>query len=454
MMAIPLLLTASCREETIIKSNLAPSSIGLVEMGEDDFILQSRTVWEDSVLTSRAAFGESSGPIVHTAGALNDLFFGFTSGWIYLQILPEKPQFQFSADPFVIDSAVLLLPYAGFSWGDTTDQAPNQTYQVFRVTEEMKVQDAYYSFSQKAISPEPVGMATSVDLYRLRKDSVEVLGENRPPHLRIPLRSSFIEELRQAAAQSGDNAQFLSKIQGLAVGVIDSNQGRTLPYFLLNGGQDYARAAVQFFFRENGSAETRIAYFHFVPSEAAHFNEIRRRYEGRPAEAYLKSTAVSDSVVLIQNPPGAALDLTIAGFSACDPGIVHQARLSITQVILPTDPDHGIFTPPARIFPVGVDEQGNTYPVLDVFPQSSDEGANYVNGVAEMINFGGIQLVTYNINLPREIQRLIAEGKDQLRLRINGSPTYYAAFRMSAGGAGYSHPQARIRFHLSYSELH
>ncbi len=451
--AASLLFSAGCREETIIKSNLAPSSVHQVELDDNDFVLHSRTVWVDTVLTSRAAFGESSGPIVHTAGALNDPYFGFSSGWIYLQILPEKPQFLFSADPFVIDSAVLLLPYAGFSWGDTSAQAPHQTYQVYRVTEDMKVEELLYSFSRKSLSPDPVGQATTVDLYALRKDSINILGENKPPHLRIPLRPDFVEELRQAAAQSGDNAQFLSQIKGLAVGVTDSNQGRTLPYFLLNGGQDYLRAAVQFFFRENGGSDTRVAFFHFVPSDCAHFNEIRRRYQGTPSESFLNSTAPSDTVVLIQNPPGAALDLQISGFSALEPGIVHKAQLNITQVVLPGDPDYTTFSPPARIFPVRVDDQGKSSPVLDVFPQSTDEGANFVNGIAEIINFGGIQLVTYTINFPRETQRLIAEGQDRLRLRINGSPTYYGAFRMTAGGAGHSHPQAKIRFHLSYSKL-
>src|SRR5690606_13588178 len=143
------------------------------------------------------------------------------------------------------------------------------TYQVYRVTEDMKVEELLYSFSRKSLSPDPVGQATTADPYALRKDSINILAANKPPHLRIPLRPDFVEELRQAAAQSGDNAQFLSQIKGLAVGVTDSNQGRTLPYFLLNGGQDYLRAAVQFFFRENGGSDTRVAFFHFVPSDCA-----------------------------------------------------------------------------------------------------------------------------------------------------------------------------------------
>ncbi len=448
------MLSAGCREETIVKSNLAPSSIHLVEMDGDDFTLRTRTRWVDSTLTSKAAFGENTGPVVHTAGAVNDPFFGNTVARLYFQVLPEKPEFQFSASSFVIDSAVVLLPYAGFSWGDTTASAPKQTYQVYRVIEDMEVGDLYYASTDKAIQAEPVGVATTVDLYRLRKDSVNILGENKAPHLRIPLRPAFVEELKNTAASSGENAYFLSQIKGLAVGVTDSNQGKTLPYFLLNGGQDYARAAIQFFYRENGGTETRIAYFHFAPADCAHFNQVRRHYNGHPAASYLASTASSDSVVLIQNPPGAALDLEIAGFSACEPGVVHQAQLTITQLILPTDPDHQTFSPPARIFPTGIDADGKTYPILDVFPQGTEEGSNYVNGIAEMINFGGIQLFTYKINLPREVQRMIAEKEDVLRLRIGGTPSYYGAFRMTAGGAGHSNSNSKIQFQLSYSKLH
>jgi hypothetical protein len=438
------LFFASCKEDTVIKANLAPSVDNVsTEPIPDTITILSKTFFEDTVVTSN----ESSSQLVfHGLGKANDPFFGLTNAGIYLQVVPEKAYYRF---PSVIDSAFLILPYSGFSWGDTsaTDAGAKQVYNVYRVTDTMGRDTKYYSNSSKAYDPNPVG-TLAVDDVRKLKDSVFVLGRNRTPHLRIRLDGSFISAIVTDAATSGDNSAFLDKFRGLYIAPADmSNSGKAISYFVINGANDYQRAAIQFFYFQDS---VRNAFFSFASNAAGHFNKITRTYN-QEVKNILNSTAESDEVLLLQNTPGTAIDLKFPYLKNLPQGVINKAELVITKISYSTDPDAGAnkFFEPARIFPRGVEPGGTVYDVLDT--EGNEASLNFVDGTRREITLpNGIKVTRYVINIPREVQRAIVNKLDVLHLRIYGVQRFFGAYRLTAGGKNSAY---KVSLNIAYSKI-
>lgn len=437
------LLFASCKEDTVIKTNLAPSVDNIGTEQIDTITILSKTFYEDTVVTSNES---SSLLVVHGLGKAYDPFFGLTNAGIYLQVVPEKAYYAF---PTVIDSAFLVLPYSGFSWGDTsaTDAGAKQVYNVYRVTDTMGRDTKYYSNDSKAYDPSPVGTITLNDIRGL-KDSVNVLGKNRTPHLRIKLEGSFISSIVTDAATSGDNSTFLEKFRGLYIAPADtrSNSGKAISYFVINGANDYQRAAIQFFYFQDS---VKNAFFSFASNSTAHFNKITRTYN-QGVKDILNSTAESDEVVLLQNTPGTAIDLKFPYLKNLPQGVINKAELVITKISYPGDPDQdNKFFEPARIFPRGVEPGGRVYDVLDT--EGGEAGLNFVDGTRkEVILPNGIKVTRYVINIPREVQRAIVNKIDVLHLRIYGVQRFFGAYRLIAGG---KHSTYKVSLNIAYSKI-
>ena len=444
---IGFLSITSCKEDTIIKDNLGQIGVEVI----DTATILSKTIVDDSIVTSLTTIGSATLRVIHGLGVVNDPFFGNTNAGIYFQVLPEKTNFVFSPNPYTVDSAFVILPFANFQWGDTLNPQ-TQSYSVFRVTEDLKRDETYYSKTVKAVDyNNPISVPTLVDLKKL-KDSVTVLGTKVNPHLRIRLKDAFKDELVNTAANSADIAAFLNRIKGLYVAPTDSTQpGNLLSYFILNDQGQYSRASIQLFYHEQDSTE-KVVHFNFTNSDCAHYNYITRNYSGFPINNYLTSTAISDSVVFLQNEPGAAIDLKFPYLKNLPIAPINKAELVITMVSLSSDmgATDKLF-PPAALFPVGVDQYGASYTLLDRQPVTETAPANFVDGRLKMVTLAnGITVSRYILNLPREIQKAIVNKTDTLHLRINGTQTYPGAYRLIAGG---NHSLYKVSLNISYSKL-
>jgi hypothetical protein len=437
-----------CKEDTIINDNLG--QIG-VEVIPDTITVLSKTVVDDSIATSLTTIGTATLRIIHGAGVVDDPFFGHTTSGIYLQVLPEKTNYSFSANQAIIDSAFVVLPYAYFQWGDTANPLP-QTFSVYRVTEDLKKDDVYYSKTTKTVDyANPVSNAVVIDPKKI-KDSVKVLGKNQGPHLRIRLKDVFKDELVNVAANSADIASFLNSIKGLYVAPDSTKPGNLLTYFVLNEDGEYGRASVQFFYHDKNSTNEKISYFNFTSADCAHYNYITRNYSGYPINNYLNSTANSDSVVFLQNEPGAAIDLKFPYLKNLPIGPINKAEITITMVSLSSDlgATDKLF-PPAAIFPIGIDAFGTAYTLLDRQPVTETAPASFVDGRLKTVTLpNGITVSRYTLNIPREVQKAIVNKTDALHLRINGTQSYPGAYRLIAGG---KHSVYKISLNISYSKL-
>lgn len=420
---------SSCREDIIIQTNLTPGAdnIGTVMMDLPDSFYSAHTIYDDSIVTS----GASGYGIYHALGWMNgDPYAGNTNARIYLQIVPSSTGFTYATND-VPDSAVLVLPYGGFTWGDTlvrTDQQIN----VYELNDTMSLSSRYYAFSRKPRKGTIIGTAT-LSTGRsgtgVISDSVTVRGVKVAPHLRVSLTRSFLDDFNNRLKTNVDSfAGFLRSFNGFYLETADTNiSGRAMPYFLMNGTTPkYGQAGMLVYTHNTGTgADSTVYSFPFNSTYTAHFNQISRTYTGVGQAPF---TAGSD-LLMVQNQPGAAIDMTIKNLRNLPipkDAVIVKASIVFTEIpaTLSTTYVH-----PPRIYPVGVDANGVKYGTLDRYPLTTNDGLNFIDGTPRITG----TLTTFTVNIPREFQQSIIQQKSELHLRINGTQDYPAAFRVLLG---------------------
>jgi hypothetical protein len=450
LLAVITMASTGCKEDTIIKAGITPSSdfVYTDNVIGDTLTINAKTVLDDSISTS---YTDANISVVHGLGVLNDPFFGRTNWGIYMQVVPTAANLTL---PSAVDSAVLILPYTGFSWGDTT--SVTQTYSVYRISDDLSDTVTYYSKTYTNVESTPVSAAPVTINIKKLADSVRVHGMNKAPHLRIKLTGAFKDALVAAAKNSGDNAAFLSVIKGLYIRADNPNNtsDARVPYFFLTGNADYMRGSVALYYQENGNTNpdsVKASFLNFITNGTVHYNYITRNYSTQ-LNQYFQSTAKSDEVIAMQNEPGAALDIRIPNLKNLPVGLINKAQLVITQVKLPND-ESNKFTTPSRLYPVGVDSTNKSYTILDRFPLTSSSPLDFMDGNAHAVTMpDGTVTTQYFINIPREVQSAIVNRKNELHLRINGTVTYPGAYRLLAGGT-HSNKYYKIRLNIVYSKI-
>lgn len=438
------LLTTGCKEDTIVKANIVPGDNELgTEQIADTFTVITKTFFQDGLKSSEKITGL---PVVQALGTITDQFFGNTNAGIYFQVLPPVNAFSFSAGGYTIDSVVLILPYSGFGWGNRTNPKP-QKFKVFRVDQYMDPNGDYYSNQDQPVQSTLLA-ETTIDLASVLTDTPTVLGENAGfKHMRIRLSDAFKNDIQGqigGGAFSSDDA-FLNYFKGFYV-MPDTAANLTagtdlLPYILFDGGSDYARVAVAFYYREDGSSESKTAFFNYNREKNAHYNRITRNYSGFPAEKiinrYASTKNISDDTVLLQNEPGAVIDVRIPHIQSLPVAAIIKAELVFTQISSGVASDS--LQVPNRLTLVGVDANGEEYEINDFLSNDINAAVSYVDGTKRTEKDAkGNDLIRYRINIPREFQKAINDKRNELHLRIKGAKSFPAAYRFVAGGRGLS----------------
>ncbi len=419
-----------CKESTIVDSNLLSSADDINTITFPDTLpIITRTVYDDSIITSY-----NVAPVYGGLGTVNDPYFGRTSAGIALQLVPPTTAFQFGKKP---DSAVLILPYSGFGWGDTGNGNQLQKFTVYQLQEKMSLDADYYSFQRFPVDrTTPLGTA-EVSLAEIKTSSV--------PHLRIKLSQAFLDKLySQDKSVYSSYPDFLNYFKGLYIEPdTTSSIANALYYFRLDGTSNLNTAGIVFY-----ATDSVMTAFSFSTGSCAQYTWLSRSLS--PAVTnYLNSKATADTI-LLQNEPGTAFEIIIPGIQSIPKSMINMARLEIS--LLP-DPMNAIFTPPSRIYPIGVDAGGGSYNIADRLPLNSASPLDFIDGRSRPVIANGDSRLVYTINFPRELQQAILQGKDELRLRITGTQTFPGAYRLIAGGRGFSNPDYRLKLNIVYSKL-
>jgi hypothetical protein len=459
---VSVLVQSGCRENTLINSKIIPAKN---KIGVLDTSLQclTHTYYDDSAITSVNIGGI---PIYQGVGAITDPFFGVMTASTFFQLT----SYSFSAAVYsnqTIDSAVLVLPYSGVTYGDTANQSATQTYQVFYLADTLGYASDYYSYSTKSLNATPLSPATTVNVYHL-KDSfgVNTLPQNYAA-MRIKLdTTAFFSVLRDAFNQlaglsSPTSQDFTNAFKGICVKPVGSAAKTSMPYFRLDGSGIYSQAGILVYYHTANASVVNdsVQPYYFSTASCAHFNSIGRSYTGYPVNGLFTSTSANDNIIALQNQPGASIDVVIPGLvSKLPPGmVINKAELQLTLL-----PGYGsdTFGAPEKLYPLGIANgtyptgipAGLSYNILDRYPLTSITPLGILDGYVHS-NVVAPGLNTFTIDIPREVMAAIAAKTDVLHLHINGTKDFYGAFHMVAGGGGYPDPLYRPRLHIVYSKL-
>lgn len=469
--AVMMLFLHSCKEGSIVKADIAPRNdqVGIIKVPDNFFDIITKTAFIDTLNTSDNISGVR---VIHGAGTVVDPYFGKTNAGIYFQVLPPTNNFIFSSKQYTMDSAYVVLPFTGFSWGDTLNPA-TQSFNLYELTESISVDDDYYSFQTKTVDRANPLSTISVDIEQLRKaaraatssDSMLINGDRVPAHLRFPLDvadlNGFVKQFESNVANNASifasASSFIDRYKGFYVEPDTNQNTNTLPYFFLDGSLDYGRAALVFYYRENDKPdEVKTAFFSFDRDDCAHYNWISRNYNGTPAKAiidnYESTKDQSDPVILMQNEPGAVLDIRIKNFDQLPVAIVNQAELVITKISTGNAYADSTFTGPIRLDPFGVNDDGTLYEIEDRNYSSLAAAIEFIGGTQRSLSINGVTVTQYTFNIPREVQKAIKDKREELHLRIVGAKGFPAAYRLVAGGRNHTNSDYSVKLNVVYSK--
>lgn len=464
-MALVVVGFSACRERTLISSSLSPAN-DTAGVRADTLSCITHTFYTDDVITS---FNASGAYEYQGIGSIVDSFFGTTTASTFFQIANSGGIL--SIDTSIsnhIDSVILTVPYSGFAFGDTANTSLTQSFQVFYLDDTIAYNTIYFPYSNKAINiASPLSDPISVNLHNL-KDSVTVAHVNYAPAMRLKLHTHEIMSRLSyaigvgAASTTSASTAFVEAFKGICVRPSNLLQyNKVLPYFVLNGSDDYTRAGVLVYFHTVTYPDSvqHLAFSH-DQSVCAHFNNVTRSYSRYPVNNLFNSTQANDSIIAIQNQPGAAVDLKVYGLLSKIPKdvVINKAELQISLI---SPLNSSVFFPGDQIYPVGIGSgtfpagvtAGGEYTVLDRFPLTTTSVYKVLDGTPHTINYGSTGITTYTIGIPREVISSIAAGNDTLHYRIRGTQVLYGAYRLLAAGGNYSDIRYKAKLIVVHSSL-
>lgn len=451
------LFQAGCRENVLINSRLSPSTDS---MGVYSTTLSciTHTIINDSGLTST----NIGLPIYQAVGSITDPFFGTMTGSTYFQVIPTTITSHLY-DSSTIDSAFLILPYSGFTYGDSANSSLTQSYQVFYMLEPISASSNYYTYTTKALDQEhPLSAPSAVNVKKLKDSSiVTVTLKSNYPAARIPLDLSILKNRLLYAQRALDSSSpivaFINSFNGVCVRPSNANQSNTvLPYYRLDGTDTFSEAGILVYYHPNNSPSTvHIEPYYFSSASCAHFNNVSKNYAHYPVGNLYKSTQANDSIVALQNSPGPGIDVLIPGITKLPKGIINKVELQLT--LLPAYTSSNFYAP-EKIYSIGISNAsypaglgaGISYLISDQYPTSSLSPLQVLDGYEHLFNN---TYRTFTVDFPRELMTSMAAGNDTLHLRINGTTDYYGAFHMVAGGGNYPDSNYRAKVKVVYSKL-
>lgn len=456
----------SCRENTLIKSTISPTKDSL-GVWDTSLALITHTYYNDTAVTSINIGGI---PIYQAVGAITDPYFGTMTAATYFQVVPTD----FTANIYTndsIDSAVLVLPFSGFTYGDTADRNISQTYQVFYMNDTMGLNTTYYSYSTKPLDlGSPLSDPFSVNIHSLNDSfGVNVLPSSYAG-LRIKLNlPNLLNKLLPALDGLGSGGSvvqdFQNAFKGLCVRAYDPTlTNNAIPYFQLEGSNLYSRAGIIVYHHTKGNpSDSKVQNYYFNTASCAHFNTVSKSYSGFPVNNLFQSTQPNDDIVALQNLPGATIDVVIPGIKSLPGGVINKAEIQFTLLPDYYTPNHTadtLFTP-FKLYPLGVSNgsfpagvpAGLEYNISDRYPLTSLSPLGVMDGFLHSFNRNGTTVKTFTLNIPRELMYSISAKNDTLHLHINGTADFYGAFHVVAGGGNHSNPIYRAKLFVVYSKL-
>lgn len=444
----------ACKERSVIKPDLIPGIDNINTFGKSisDFDVSITTGAFDSIRTD-----DYRTPLVALGSIAQDPFFGKTFAGFYFQIQPPLAHFTFPTDLSSIDSVVLAVPYARFTFGDENVEGDQQAIKVYRITDQNfglgDTSVKRYAFDQLEIHPTPITSAI-VSLDDIINDSITYTGGAVIRNtMRIKMPVTLGEEFTQLdTATLSNNTAFTEYFKGFYIAPDTTaalNYQRRISYFMMdtaNSGSNFAKARLEIYYKKSDGSQSLILFPYKMGFDAL-FSHLHRNYESFPIQQFIPGT-LHDSIVL-QSFPGLYTEITLNNLQDIPISVINKAELTLTVLKVGND---DIYQPPQQLVLSGVNEDGTSYTISDLFDHDGINGSltSYVGGRPTTVTIDGTQYLQYKINIPRELQKAVLARKESIKFRISSVSNFYGAYRLVADGL--NGPEAtRLKFDVVYS---
>ncbi|KHJ37927.1 hypothetical protein PBAC_19390 [Pedobacter glucosidilyticus] len=307
---ISLFILGGCQDPSIIGLDVNPDLL-LNAKVVDTSTIHTKLLREDEIITNQNSR--------NVLGYLDDPQFGKTTANLALALTLPSATVTFGTNP-IIDSAVLVLPYGGASYGDST----NYTAQVRQLDELLYFEDGRTFTSSKLWlkKPDVVGSKVFKPSYRdsiiirdIRVGRADTI-KKVIPQLRIPLNNTFINTqiINAGATNLASNKAFADYFKGLHVSLdqssIAADKGALMLFNTTGSGESGAR--VDIFYRTTnatGGTDTTLQSFPINGNFGSAATELAWNFSGTPVATALSSTAVSNPVLYLKTLAGTKVRL-------------------------------------------------------------------------------------------------------------------------------------------------
>jgi len=399
------LLITACNKPGIIGLDVQPKGDQFNVLYSDTSSLISYTVREDSL--------RSDEPIYNLLGSYNDPVFGYSAASFYTQFsLPTNDVDFGNGDGFKPDSLVLKLGYVD-NYGD----APTaQTVNVYRLTEMMYEDSAYYS-NRDFVYDDLIDLA---NFSIAPQDSTTVIS--------IKLNNVIFSSNDSIFADTDALQLFL---KGFYIATDTTQLGGILYFDMFS-----SNTKLTLYYDDSMSFDFE------VDLNSARSNRFSRDYSGTNIITQLSDTTLGDFLVYVQPMAGVKTKIMfpyLKNWVQSQTIVVNSAEL-----VLSVDAGSiGIYDPPDNLFILGAGE--------DLIITDQNEGASYFGGAYNDEN------KEYVFNIARHVHEILYEGKQDEgiylivpnNLLVSGSVV--SANRVVLGGAKNTALQMKLK--LTYTLL-
>ncbi len=367
------LLIQGCKEPDAVGLDVLPDSDRLDMVFTDTITLQTKTVREDSLRTDELT--------LQLLGSISDPVFGQHEAAIFSQVVLEGiPSFSGAAQA---DSLVLSILYSGY-YGDTNY---SQTLQVYRLTEDLFTDSAYYSTDAFSFDPSPI----ATHIHTPRPNTPVVVGTDTvSARMRIRLNQTLADSILALEGQQAitSNSNWVDYFKGihLVTNPVAAGTAGNLSYLNFTGSK-----MILYYRDTSGTAKT-----YSFSLAAARSTRFSHDYTGSPVALQLSDSSALDSLCYVQALSGVKSKVSLPFLKhLTDSGsiIINKAELEISVQANGTE----TYAPPSQLLLLAINEKGEPYFPDDYFEQIS----GYYGGGYDS------ETKRYKFNIARQLQKYL-----------------------------------------------
>lgn len=425
--------TSCTKELSPIGLNLL-SAEDMLKLGyTDTATIVAYSVTEDSVYTRKLA---SNSVGLAYIGSMNDPIFGQTNASLFTQLRTTTSRVRFGTNP-VFDSAYLLLPMQGISFGDTLT---NMTFKVYELYE--SIIDSVHTYSNSKVAYNANTLLGQITIQPRPHDSTFYNGKKRAPVLRIPINNNFGNKILSISDTNTLNSasEFVKYFKGICIVAEPQTSPGSGSIIAFKVAFEESRLLMYYH-----NSEDTLTYNFTINADCSRFNEYSHgNYSA--AIPQLKQQLAGDTLLgkeflFLQGMGGVKVKIKfpyLKDWFAKEKIAINDAQLVLTNVST-----SDVFKNPPSLTLRAVGETGSTspFPLID-----EDDAQGYFDGVYNSATR------TYRFNLKRYIQQVMSgtiDNRNGLYLLIPSSS--YTGTRLILHGT--EAQESDIKLYLRFTSI-